>query len=198
MKQDWSEYYNFMRKKQPYSLLVNALEYVEDKDSAIDIAGGALQDTRYLLEQGFNVLAIDNSPLLKKEAEKIRNSKLSTELISFEEFEFPQSKYDLASAMFALNFCNPNHFNSVFRKIIESLKPGGIFCAQLFGDLDEFSGYEDKTYPSKKHIRQLLEDMEIIYFKEKKPGEYDTNDELKKSGHILQFITKKNSEKAVE
>jgi tellurite methyltransferase len=189
--QDWSEYYDFTRTKPPYSLLVEALKYVKDRDKAIDIAGGALRDTRYLLDNGFDVMVIDNSPLLNDEAKRVNDVKLHASAISFEEFDFPKDRYDLASAMFALNFCNPIHFDAVFNGIKDSLKPGGIFCAQLFGDRDEFSHYADKTYPSKDRLMKLLEDFEIISFKEKNPGESDTNGELMTSGHVLQFIARK-------
>jgi len=190
-QKDWSEYYNFTRTRPPHSLLIEALKYTKDRRDAIDIAGGALRDTRYLLDNGFNVMAIDNSPLLNNEAVKVNNAKLLTLVISFEDFNFPKNKYDLASAMFALNFCNPTYFDTVFKKIKDSLKPGGIFCALLFGDRDEFSHYTDKTYPSKDRVIKLLEDFEIISFNEKNPGEKDENDELMTSGHVLQFIARK-------
>lgn len=190
-KNDWSEYYDFTRTKAPHLLLVEALKYVNNKGDAIDIAGGALRDTRYLLDNGFVVTAIDNNPLLKSEAEKIKSTKLHTLVTSFEDFNFQKNKYDLASAMFALNFCNPIHFEVVFEKIKNSLKPQGIFCALLFGDHDKFSYHPDRTYPSKDQIIKLLKDFEIIIFKEKNPGEKDPNDELITSGHVLQFIARK-------
>ncbi|MEI6528553.1 MAG: methyltransferase domain-containing protein [bacterium] len=190
-KKDWSEYYDFTRNRPPYSLLIEALKYVKDKGNAIDIGGGALRDSRYLLSNGFDVTVIDNSMLLSHEAEKIRDSKLHISIASFENFNFQKNKYNLASAMFALNFCDPIHFDTVFKKIKDSLKPGGIFCAILFGDRDEFSNNINKTYPSKEQITKLLDDFEIISFIEKNPGEKDRNDELMTSGHILQFIAKK-------
>ncbi|MCX6716921.1 MAG: methyltransferase domain-containing protein [Candidatus Taylorbacteria bacterium] len=190
-EKDWSEYYDFTRAKPPYALLTEALKYVKEKGYAVDIGGGALRDTRYLLNNSFYVTVIDNSPLLNDETAKIKNAKLHAEVFSFEDFDFPENKYDLASAMFALNFCNPIHFDEVFKKIKDSLKTGGVFCAQLFGDHDEWSHYTDKTYPNKDRIMKLLDDFEIISFKEKNPGEKEENDELMTSGHILQFIARK-------
>lgn len=190
-KKDWSEYYDFTRTKPPYSLLIEAIKHVKEKGSALDIGGGALRDTRYLLDTGFDVTVIDNSPLLNAEAAKLNNSKLHTSIVSFEDFDFSKNKYDLVSAMFALNFCNPVHFDMVFKKIKDSLKPEGIFCALLFGNRDEWSGYVDKTYPSKDKITKLLEDFEIISLDEKNPGEKDDSGELMTSGHVLQFIARK-------
>ena len=73
IKKDWSEYFEFTREKPPFLLLIEALKYVTDKGKAIDIGGGALKDTRYLLDEGFDVTVIDNSPLLEQEASRIKN-----------------------------------------------------------------------------------------------------------------------------
>ena len=190
-KNDWSEYYDFTRTKPPYSLLIEAIKHVKEKGSALDVGGGALRDTRYLLDIGFDVTVVDNSPLLNTEAAKLNNSKLHTSIVSFEDFDFPKNKYDLVSAMFALNFCNPVNFDTVFKNIKDSLKTGGVFCALLFGDRDEWSSYTDKTYPSKDRVTKLLDGFEIISFVEKNPREEDESGELMTSGHVLQFIAKK-------
>lgn len=189
-KQDWSEYFEFTREKPPFSLLVEALKYVKNKSKAIDIGGGALRDTRYLLEEGFDVTVVDSSPLLEQEAARIKNDRLHPFVVSFEDFNFPQNEYDLASAMFALNFCNPSCFDSVFEKIKGSLKKEGIFCAQLFGDHDKGSNKENMTYPSKDQMIRLLAGLEILGFHEKEPDDKEASSEVR-SGHIFQFIARK-------
>ena len=190
IKKDWSEYFEFTREKPPFSLLVEALKYVTDKDKAIDIGGGALRDTRYLLNYGFDVTVIDNSPLLEQEASRINNDKLHAYIVSFEDFNFPKNEYNLASAMFALTFCDPNHFDVVFEKIKDSLKPGGIFCGQLFGDRDKWSNNIKMTYPSKDRLVKLLTGFEVISFVEKETDDKDANDEVR-CGHVFQFIVRK-------
>lgn len=189
-KQDWSEYFEFTRDKPAYSFLVNASEYVRERGRAIDIGGGALRDTRYLLDKGFDVTVVDSSPLLNQEAARINNPKLHAITASFEEFDFPKDSYDLSSAMFALNFCNPSHFDEVFAKIKDSLKIGGIFCAQLFGDRDTWANNSAMTYPSREKVEDLLKDFEIIKFVEKETDDKDSTDEVR-SGHIFQFIARK-------
>lgn len=129
---DWSDYYKATKAKPPRPLLVKALEFVENKDKAIDLGGGALNDTKYLLDQGFDVTVVDKSPLMEQEAKDIPSDKLHAFTAAFEDFNFPKEEYDLASAMFALPFAAPNHFNAVFEKIKDSLKKGGIFCGQIF------------------------------------------------------------------
>lgn len=190
-KKDWSEYYEVTRAKPPFPLLIEAIKYVRNKGKAIDIGGGALRDSRYLLEQGFDVTVIDNSPLLKQEAARIINPNLRAIIAAFEDFHFPRNEYDLASAMFALNFCDPTHFDTALQNIKASLKPGGVFCGQLFGDRDPWSKNAGMTYPCGDHMRKLLTGFEVISFVEKETDNKDASDEVR-SGHVFSFITKKS------
>jgi SAM-dependent methyltransferase len=189
---DWSQYYEYTRNLPPYSFLVEAQKYVKAKGRAIDIGGGALRDCVYLLKQGFEVTVIDNSPLLAQEATSLANNKLHPVIESFEDFQFPENEYDLASAMFSLNFCSPNNFDMVFEKIKNSLKKDGIFCCQLFGNRDKSAGNSglDKTYPSREMVEKLLQDLEILDFVEKENDDKDADHEVR-SGHVFQFVARK-------
>jgi len=186
-KKEWSEYYDITRAKPPRELLIKAVAFVANKGKALDIGGGALRDTRYLLEQGFDVTVIDKSPLMEAEAKRIGNSNLHPITVAFEEFEFPISEYDLVSAMYALPFCSPAHFESLMKGIKASLKPGGIFCGQLFGDRDGWASDPKMTFHSREQAEKLLSDMEVISFKE------DENDDKTAKGeakhwHVFHFI----------
>ena len=139
MKKDWSEYYKITKNKLPSKLLVKALDYVKSKNKVIDIGGGALKDTRYLLTQGFDVTVVDSSELMAKEAKSIKSNKLHYTVSSFADFDFPKGKFDIASAMYSLPFNPPNTFDTVFKKIKNSLVKEGIFCGQLFGIHDQWN-----------------------------------------------------------
>jgi len=168
MKPDttWSKYYKATSSKPPHLLLIEAIKYVKNIDTAIDIGGGALNDTKYLLEQGFNVTVIDKSPLIEGLARQIQSVKIKTVITSFEDFDFPHNSYDLASAMFSLPFTNPDDFNSVFQKIINSLKKDGIFCGTFFGDRDGWAKKPNMTFHKKEELNGLLGGLETLSFKE--------------------------------
>ena len=51
----WSQYIAKTKNKSPRPLLVRALSYVKNKNKALDLGAGALNDSRYLLENGFKV-----------------------------------------------------------------------------------------------------------------------------------------------
>ncbi len=185
-KKDWSEYYDFTRAQPSHGLLAEALLYVKNTGKAIDIGGGALRDTKYLLQKGFDVTVIDKSPLLEKEALEIKNERLHTFVTSFEDYKFPADEYILASAMYSLPHCEPEHFGRVITNIKLSLKKGGIFCGQMFGDHDQWSKTVGMTYLSADEARGYLNDMEIITFREEETKEGRT-----KHWHIYNFIARK-------
>lgn len=187
---DWSDYYKATQSKPPRSLLIKVLEYVKNKSKAIDVGGGALNDTKYLLDQGFEVTVIDESPLMEKEAKNIPSDKLQAITTSFEEFNFPKEEYDLASAMFALPFTAPQHFTEVFEKIKSSLKKDGIFCGQFFGDRDEWKTNPNMTFHTKEQAEELLKDLEIISFKEEEKEDKTATGGMK-HWHIFHIIARK-------
>ena len=187
---DWSEYYEITKAKPPSKLLVNALEYVVNKGKAIDIGAGALKDTRYLLEQGFEVIAIDRSPLMEKEAKALEKNKMEAFTTSFENFAFPENEYDIASAMFSLPFTEPAHFDTVFGNIKKSLKKGGIFCGQFFGINDEWSKNPKMTFHTEVQAKELLNGLEILSFKEVEEDGTTANG-TPKHWHIFHIIAKK-------
>ena len=189
-QKDWSDYYKVTKAKPPRPLLVKALESVADKNKAIDIGGGALNDTRYLLEQGFDVTVIDKSPLMEQESEDIPNDKLHAFTVGFEDFDFPENGYDLASAMYALPFTDPAHFDSVFTKIKGSLKMGGIFCGQFFGERDEWSTNQKMTFHTKEQAENLLSDLEVISFKEEEKEDKTAKGDMK-HWHVFHIIARK-------
>lgn len=185
-KIDWSEWYDMTRAQPPHKLLVEALSYVKGTGKVIDIGGGALSDARYLLQKGFDVTVIDQSPLLEKEASKIATDRLRALVTSFEDFHFPVDEYILASAMQCLSYCEPEHFSRVIMDIKSSLKKGGVFCGQMIDGYDQESKSMHRTYQTADEAREYLKDLEIISFQEEETEEGRT-----KHWHIYNFIARK-------
>lgn len=183
---DWSEWYDMTRVKAPNQLLVDALSYVKNTGKALDIGGGALKDTKYLLRKGFDVTVIDKSPLLEKEAKEVKNEQLHAFVTSFEDFHFPVNEYVLVSAMQCLSYCEPAHFSRVIMNIKSSLKKDGIFCGQMIDGYDQESKNMNRTYQTADEAREYLKDLEIISFQEEETEKCRT-----KHWHIYNFIARK-------
>ena len=185
-KIDWSEYYDMARLQPAHELLVEALSYVKNTGKVISIGDGPLRDAKYLLQKGFDVTVIDKSPLMEKESNEINNERLHTTVTSFEDFNFPINEYVFVSAMYSLYYCEPEHFSRMIINIKSSLKKGGIFCGQMFGDYDEWSKKLQRTYQTIDEAKEYLKDMEVLLFREEETEECRT-----KHWHIYNFIARK-------
>jgi tellurite methyltransferase len=186
----WNEYYKATKENPPREILLSAISYLHNKNTAIDIGAGSLNDSRYLLEQGFDVTAIDKSPLITEEAQSINNEKFHAFNTSCEKYNFPENSFDLASAMFSLPFVEPESFDYVFDKIKKSLNPSGVFCGQFFGDKDEWSSDRNMTFHTKYQIEELLKDFEIISIDEKEEDSLTAARSMK-HWHIFEVIARK-------
>ena len=189
-KTDWQAFYRNTKDAPPSPLLVKALAFVKRKGKAIDIGGGALKDTRYLLGQGFGVTVIDREGALADMAAALDSPQLRYNVTSFADFDFPEGKYDLASAMYALPFNPPETFDAVFENIKKSLAKDGIFCGNCFGVRDQWAANPKMTFHEKGHVERLLADMEIVSLEER---EWDgkTADGAPKHWHVIEFIAKR-------
>ncbi|HEX5430094.1 MAG TPA: class I SAM-dependent methyltransferase [Patescibacteria group bacterium] len=169
MKNDWQEYYNLTRDRAPSKLLMKALGYVKDKGRALDLGAGALNDTRYLLKQGFSVLAIDKEQLPKDVLKNITSAKFVFKKKQFEQFEIPRNRFDLVNAQYSLPFVNKNNFARLWPKIVNSLRQGGIFTGQFFGIGDDWNDKSGKmSFFDREGVLKKLEFFHIISLKETK------------------------------
>lgn len=193
---DWLNYINITRNKRPRQLLVQALPEVKEREVALDLGSGALNDSRFLLSQGFaQVIAVDNAI---NETQAFELLDVSDELLShfkfinstIEDFVFPEAEYDLVNVQFVLPFIDQEKLSGVLEKIKKSLKPGGIFVGQFFGIRDSWGGFSQVNVLTEEEARNSLAGLEIIYFEEEeKDGE--TAAKTSKHWHIFNFIVRK-------
>jgi tellurite methyltransferase len=170
----WTTFYEATQERKPYQALVKAITLFADKKGeaaasfAIDLGCGAGSDTLALLDYGWHVLAIDKQPeaisRLLARATSNQQVRLQTQVISFEEVVLPPA--DLVNASFSLPFCPPHHFDQFWAKIVCSLRPGGCFVGQFFGEHDDWARNPAMTFHTAAQIEQLLAGFEVEFFKE--------------------------------
>ena len=163
--------YAEFRRKPARETLVRALELFERERAgagvggagssasrrAVDLGCGEGRDALELLGRGWSVTAIDGHPmaldLLLERVPREHRSRLTTRLATFEEATWPEC--DLLNASFSLPFCGPEHFAAVWARIRASIRGGGRFAGQLFGDRDSWSVLPDRTH----HPRSALDGL---------------------------------------
>lgn len=189
---NWNEYFKNTIDNPPSSLLVEAIDYITHRNKAIDIGGGALRDTRYLLSKGFETTVIDQAEEVAKIAETIHSEKLYCYITSFTDYVFPVNTFDIAAALYSLPFIFNKDFEKVFTNIKKSLVLDGIFVGNFFGEHDAWNNRATMTFHTKKQVENLFSDFTIVLFEER---EYDgkTADGRPKHWHVFNVIARKIS-----
>ena len=171
MTAKWQRYYE-AAGDDPRETLVFALARFGGEDGprdrrrfAVDLGCGTGRDTAELLRRGWDVLAIDGEA---EAIERLRrrtdlgpegDRRLATQIARFEEATWPAA--DLVNASFSLPFCPPQHFDSVWDRLVASLRPGGRFCGQLFGERDGWASEPDMSFHTRAAVEELLRDLEV-------------------------------------
>lgn len=188
---EWEEFYEKTRGRPPHELVVEAVGHVARRGRALDVGAGALNDTRYLLAQGFDVTAVDASDLMIREAADLPSRHLHAVLSSFEEFDFGADLFDLASAMYSLPFNPPHSYDTVFARIVASLAPRGVFCGVFFGNHDTWASNPEMTFHTRAQAETRLAGLEIIKFAEREE-DGSTSVGVAKHWHTFEFIVRKS------
>ena len=168
---DWRDYYERTSGRPPRRTLLLALEHFGgdgDGRGAVDLGCGDGRDTVELLRRGWSVVAIDAEPAaiarLEARPDLPKDAALTTRVARFEDAGWPA--VDLVNASFALPLCPRERFGALWARIVQSLRPGGRFAGQLFGERDEWAGEPGITHLSRAEVAQLLDGFAIELFEE--------------------------------
>ncbi len=141
--------------------LLDALARFPAPGLAVDLGCGTGRDTAELLRRGWRVVAVDREQEALDRLHALvgpDSPQLETRHGRLEEAAWPAC--DLVNASFALPFCPPESFPAVWRRIVESLRPGGRFCGQLFGERDDWAG-SGVVVHTRAELDELLAPFEV-------------------------------------
>lgn len=188
---DWGGYINTTKNKPPRRLLVRAIKDIKNKETALDLGAGALNDSKYLLEQGFKqVIAVDIEENLEL-FNNIDKRHFSFKKVAIENYDFLPNTFDLINAQFVLPFLPREKIVSVIDNIKHSLKIDGIFVGQFFGINDSWNKKPAVYVYTKQKIEEFLFNLDIAYFQEEEKDD-KTAMGAEKHWHIFNFIAKKH------
>lgn len=117
------------------------LQYVKEGSYLLDFGCGSGRDTKYFLDKGYRVDAIDGSIELCKYASALTG--IEVKQMFFEDFDVVDS-YDAIWASASLLHCQYDALEGMFDKIYKALKDEGIFFSSFkYGD---YQGYRNERY----------------------------------------------------
>jgi len=168
---DWAEYYAATADRPPRRTLLEAIARFGASDRprfAVDLGSGDGRDAIELLRRGWSVLAIDAEPAaierLRRRPDLPPDARLEARSERFEDAVWPAA--DLVNSSFALPLCPRDRFPGLWSRIVASLKPGGRFAGQLYGDRDGWAGRPGMTHVTREEAERLLADLEVELFEE--------------------------------
>jgi SAM-dependent methyltransferase len=191
----WRAYYKKTVRRPPCETLMFALARFDEEGVrsrprlAIDLGCGNGHDTIELLRRGWRVLAIDaqrsavESLLARPDLPPA--ARIETRIGRFETARWPAA--DLVNSSFALPLCPPDRFPGVWRKILRSLRRGGRFSGQLFGDRDDWAGDPTITCHTRAEMERLLDGVEVEYFVEEEDDSV-TPRGRRKNWHLFHLV----------
>jgi tellurite methyltransferase len=192
---NWAEYYAATEDRPPRPTLRDAVARFDDSPQlrfAVDLGCGDGRDAIELLRRGWSVLGIDAEPAaiakLAARSDLPAGAKLTTLCRRFEEAAWPAA--DLVVSSFALPLCPPERFPALWQRIVASLKPGGRFAGQLYGDRDGWVGRPGITHLDRASVEALLRDLEIERFDEEE-SDAVTPRGKPKHWHIFHIIARR-------
>lgn len=166
----WEDFYRATQDSPHWPLLERAAALAPARPGggrALDLGAGAGRDTRYLLERGFTVTAVDADPGSVARLAALPQERLRAVQSTFEDFALDTATYDLINAQFTLPFVPPAHFFTVFARIKAALVPGGVFAGQFFGVHDEWNmPGSGMTFLPRDEAEAQLGDLEVVEFRE--------------------------------
>ena len=185
-------YAELSRGAPPATIVKQAVNFCTTKNSALDLGAGSLRNAKYLLEEGFEVTAVDKDEITKSEAEKINDPKLTVLTSRYGDFDFQESAYDLIIAINSLPFEIPEAYPALFNKVKASLKPQGILAMTFFGPNDDWAQTKPRmTFHSRADIESLCSDLQIESLEEVEE-EATTIQGDPKHWHLFRLIARKN------
>ena len=191
MDGNWERFYQYTHNSPPWPLLIRAAGLLPHGGRALDLGAGAGRDTRYLLARGFAVTAVDADAHAAERLRALGDDRLRVVHSTFEAFPFEPQSYDLISAQFALPFVPEPAFSAVVARLVEALRPGGIFAGQFFGVNDEWNTPgRHMTFVTRERVEELLRGLDVIELREE-DADGHTADGSAKHWHIFHILARK-------
>ena len=194
---DWAAYYVKTGGRPPRETLLFALdrfdgEPADAKRFAVDLGAGGGRDAIEMLRRGWRVLAIDAEPdaiaALNARPDLPPGADFSGEVARFEDATWPPC--DLVNSSFALPLCAPPDFTRVWRRIGSSLRPGGRFAGQLYGDRDSWAGRDGMTFHTRADVEALLAGWDVEHFVEEEDDSTTPRGEAK-HWHVFHLVARR-------
>lgn len=176
--------------EKPLHEIYGVLEpYLNPPGVAIELGCGIGHGLLFLLEKGFEVYGVDTSAhalgILRERMPQGAKAHLIE--ADFSEWELPRA--DVIAAGFSLFFLSQEKHDSFLPKMLDAIKPGGLFAGQFLGKNDEWAG-KGYALSNEASLREAFREFEFLHFEEVQ-REGETTKKQAKFWHVFHVVAKK-------
>jgi tellurite methyltransferase len=196
---DWPGYFQAVQGKPARETLVHTLGLFDAEGFgpglAADLGCGEGRDTAELLRRGWQVVAIDGEAAafehLGRRIPPEHTGRVRMVRSALEDAEW--GEVDLLNASFTLPFCDPARFGDLWARIVASIRPGGRFAGQFFGDRDTWARCADRTHHTREQVEALLAGFDLELFNEEERDDAMA-DGAPKHWHVFHIVAHKKND----
>ncbi len=165
-------------------------DFSPDKEAAaLDLGAGNLRNADYCLQYGFKeVVAVDDEP----QCQQFAKPGITFCIEPIQQHQIPTDRYSLVLGCNTLFFLPPEDLESLFPRIFEGLKRGGIFFFNLLGEDDDWVNFN--AHPAGVQVyssSQALIDKLFLGFRVELKEEYFNRDKRGLCLHENSFVLRK-------
>ncbi|MBL1434435.1 methyltransferase domain-containing protein [Candidatus Wolfebacteria bacterium] len=189
----WDKYLTNTENGPARILLKESIKYLEiySKPKALDLGAGSLNDTKFLLKKGFDVVAVDSNKKVKELAKHLPKENFEMNVSSFDKYDFKKNSFNIVNAQYALPFNSPKTSNKVISDIKNSIKSNGIFVGQFFGIEDDWSDIKSMTFHALEDVESFFEKNWVVHKLEEEKQFKKTAAGKDKYWHVFHVIAQK-------
>ena len=158
---------------------------------AIELGCGIGHGLLFLLEKGYEVYGVDNSSYALGILRERLPHGANAHLIEADMASWPLPKADVIAAGFSLFFLNQEELEAFMPRVIEAIKPGGLFAGQFLGKNDEWASRGHGLMDAET-LREMFRDFEVIHFDEVQ-REGETTLKQAKFWHVFHVVARKKA-----
>lgn len=161
---DWPAYYRRVagRAVRPFAVRAAA---ATPTGFAVDLGCGDGTETAWLVEQGWQVLAVDREEEAIRRVTRRTGGRAAVERADLADYTPPTA--DLVLACAALPFIPPPQFDHAWARLRAAVRPGGILAVELFGDRDSWAMDPGMTFHRRADVEGLMAGTEILHLEER-------------------------------
>ena len=205
----WKKRVERKEKREPTAFAKKCAVFLKNKPckTVLDLGCGDGRDTIFFAKQGYDVTALDVSPIAleilrkKIQEEEIKNIKIIEQ--SLQSLQFLQNSFDAIYAHLSLHYFPDKETREIFKKLHETLKESGFLFIKCKSTEDEEFGkgkmLEKNVYVhegnyirhffDEEYMREKLKKFKLIKI-EKTKGTYEGL-QGEKTSHFIEASAKK-------